>query len=123
MRSLPAAALDVLAVVAFVVLGRRTHADGLDPAGVAGTAWPFLAALAVGWLLARAWRAPAAVARTGVPVWLVTVAGGMLLRRLAGEGTAPSFVVVTALTLAVFLLGWRAAALAVPRLRGTARSR
>ena len=32
---------------------------------------------------------------------------GMLLRRLVGEGTAPSFVVVATTVLAVLLLGWR----------------
>ena len=108
-RPLPAAVLDVAAVLAFVVAGRRTHGGG-DVTGVAEAAWPFLLALAAGWLAARAWRAPSAVLRTGVPVWVVTVALGMLLRRLAGDGTATAFVVVATAALGVLLLGWRAVA-------------
>lgn len=113
MRSLPAVVLDVVAVLAFVLAGRRTHASGVDAAGLVGTAWPFLVALCAGWVLARAWRSPAAVLRTGVPVWLVTVALGMLLRRVTGDGTAVAFVLVATAVLAVLLLGWRAVAAAL----------
>ena len=73
------AALDVAAVVVFVVLGRRSHhEDGSWIAGTVRVAAPFLIALAAGWLLARAWRAPFALV-TGVVVWLVTVALGMVV--------------------------------------------
>lgn len=67
-----------------------------------------MAALAVGWGVSLGWRRPLAVLRTGVPVWAVTVAGGMLLRMLVGQGTAPAFIIVAAVTLAVLLVGWRA---------------
>ena len=120
-RPLPALGLDVLVVVAFAAAGRRTHAGEVDVAGVLGTAAPFLAALAAGWLALRAWRDPDAVLRTGVPLWLVTLVGGMVLRRLAGEGTATPFVVVAALVLAAGLVGWRLLA-AVPRQRSRASS-
>jgi hypothetical protein len=105
-RPLPAAALDVLAVCTFVVAGRRTHAEGLDAAATAATAWPFLAGLAGGWTLVRAWRDPAAL-RTGVLVWAATVVGGLVLRRVSGGGTPLTFVAVAATSLAVLLLGWR----------------
>ena len=118
-RPLPAAVLDVLAVLAFVVVGRRTHADEVALAGVAGTGWPFLIALAAGWLLTRAWRAPTAVLRTGVPVWLVSVVLGMVLRGAAGDGTATAFVVVATLVLGALLLGWRVVATVVLRVRRT----
>lgn len=114
-RPVPAVVLDVAAVLAFVLAGRRTHAEELDLVGVAGTAWPFLLALAAGWFVARASRAPSAVLRTGVPVWLVTVTLGMVLRRLVGDGTASAFVVVAAAVLAALLLGWRAVAAALTR--------
>ena len=42
-----------------------------------------------------------------------TVVLGMLLRRVLGEGTALSFVVVATTVLAVLLLGWRLVARAV----------
>ena len=102
-----AAILDAVLVVVFVSIGRSSHAEGLDVAGIAVTAWPFLAALAAGWLAARAWRHPFAVWPTGVIVWAVTVAGGMLLRAVSGQGTQLAFIVVATLTLAAFLLGWR----------------
>jgi membrane protein implicated in regulation of membrane protease activity len=46
--------------------------------------------------------------REGVPVWLCTVAVGMLIRGLTGAGTAFSFVIVAAVFLGAMLLGWRA---------------
>ncbi|MBX9388766.1 DUF3054 domain-containing protein [Streptomonospora nanhaiensis] len=112
MRSpVTALVLDVLCVLAFVLIGRANHAEGLAPAGVAATAWPFLAALAAAWLLCLAWRRPAAPVPTGVVVWLVTVAGGMALRAAAGGGVQVSFVVVAAVFLGLVLVGWRALAL------------
>ncbi len=102
-------AADVVCVVVFCAIGRRSHAEGLTLAGVAETAWPFLSGTAVGWLLSRAWRNPAAVAPTGVAVWVCTVVVGMLLRKLTSAGVAPSFIVVASITTAVLLLGWRVA--------------
>lgn len=109
--------LDALVVLAFVTLGRRTHAEGLDVGGVAATAWPFLLGMAVGWLLARALRRPLGSLSAGAVVWVATLALGMALRRLAGDGTALPFVIVAAGTTALGLLGWRLAAAAVLRAR------
>ena len=110
-RVAAAAALDASAVVVFVVLGRRSHhEDGSWLAGTARVGAPFLIALLAGWLLVRAWRAPFARV-TGVIVWLVTVALGMVLRHTwFDRGTAAAFVIVATVTLGVLLLGWRAIA-------------
>lgn len=108
-RAVRALAADLLAVLVFAAIGRRSHAEGLTALGVAVTAWPFAAGTFIGWAGFRGWRAPTSVLTTGVPVWLATVAVGMLLRRVTGEGTAASFVVVATVVLAVLLLGWRAA--------------
>ena len=108
-RAVRALAADLLAVLVFAAIGRRSHAEGLTAVGVAVTAWPFATGTLIGWAACRGWRAPTSVLTTGVPVWLATVAVGMLLRRVTGEGTAASFVVVTTVVLAVLLLGWRAA--------------
>lgn len=109
-------ATDVIAVLVFCAVGRRSHAEGLDLGGVATTAWPFLSGTVVGWLVSRGWRRPTAVAPTGVIVWLCTVVVGMLLRKASSAGVAASFVVVAASVTAVLLLGWRAVAeLAVRR--------
>jgi hypothetical protein len=113
--------VDAVLVVVFAVVGRSSHAEGLDVAGVWGTAWPFLAGLGVGWLTARAWRHPLAVWPTGVIVWATTLVVGMLLRLATGQGTAVAFIVVAMLTLAVLLLGWRAIAWAAIRLRARGR--
>lgn len=112
--------LDLLLVVAFAAIGRASHESGVLGNGGLGlltTAWPFVVALVLGWLLSLAWRAPLAPLRTGVPVWVVTVAGGMLLRALSGQGTALPFVVVATLALLATLVGWRLAAAFVRRSR------
>jgi hypothetical protein len=102
--------LDVACVLVFCAVGRRSHDEGLNVAGIATTAWPFLSGTALGWLFSQAWRRPSAVYPTGVVVWLSTVAVGMLLRKVTSAGVAGSFVVVAATATAVLLLGWRAIA-------------
>lgn len=100
---------DVVAVLVFCALGRRSHDEGVDVAGLAHTAWPFLTGTVLGWLISRAWRRPAEVAPTGVTVWASTVAAGMVLRRATSASVAPAFVAVASTVTAAFLLGWRAA--------------
>ena len=107
MRAAWAVAADICCVLVFVVIGRANHHAGDTVAGVASTAWPFLAGLAAGELAARAWRRPLALIPAGVGAWLGTVAGGQLLRVVAGQGTAVAFVIVSLLFLGLFLLGWR----------------
>ncbi|MBC9944201.1 DUF3054 domain-containing protein [Leucobacter sp. cx-328] len=102
-----AALLDATLVVIFAALGRSSHSRDATALGLLETAWPFLAGLAIMWLIVRAWRAPGDVIRTGVPIWSGTVLFGMLLRALTGAGTAFSFVLVTITVLCLFLVGWR----------------
>ncbi|OMC34724.1 hypothetical protein A5739_05525 [Mycobacterium colombiense] len=103
-------AVDVIGVLVFCALGRRSHDEGLNISGIAVTAWPFLTGTVVGWLLSRGWRRPTAVVPTGVVVWLSTVVVGMLLRKASSAGVAASFVVVATTVTALFLLGWRVVA-------------
>jgi hypothetical protein len=118
-RPAVAAAIDAALVLLFVALGRGSHHEGSAVGGTLRIAAPFLLALALAWLVARnrwdrAWRIP-----FGVHVWGVTVVVGMVLRHTAfGRGTAPSFVVVAACFLGLFLVGWRAVASRVPARRG-----
>jgi hypothetical protein len=114
-RSALAALADVVGVLVFAAVGRRSHAEGLTVAGVAETAWPFLVGTAVGWLFSRGWRRPTAVVPTGLVVWVCTVAIGMLLRKATSAGVAGSFVVVASAATAVVLLGWRVAVAALRR--------
>ncbi|KBZ68296.1 DUF3054 domain-containing protein [Mycobacterium colombiense] len=103
-------AVDVIGVLVFCAVGRRSHDEGLNVTGIAVTAWPFLTGTVVGWLISRGWRRPTAVAPTGVTVWLSTVVVGMLLRKATSAGVAASFVVVATTVTALLLLGWRVAA-------------
>ncbi|GAB7142855.1 DUF3054 domain-containing protein [Mycobacterium riyadhense] len=102
-------ATDVVAVLVFCAVGRRSHDEGITITGVATTAWPFLSGTVVGWLASRGWQRPTAVVPTGLVVWVCTVAVGMLLRKATSAGVAASFIVVAASVTAVLLLGWRAA--------------
>ncbi|MEO6159114.1 MAG: DUF3054 domain-containing protein [Ilumatobacteraceae bacterium] len=106
-----AAVADVVSIIVFVALGRRSHEEsGSVIEGIAKVAAPFLLALVVGWLASRAWRAPTTLSTVSV-IWVITVALGMVLRHtLFDRGTAASFVVVTAVVTFALLFGWRAAA-------------
>jgi Protein of unknown function (DUF3054) len=106
-RLLLAATFDVVAIVLFVVIGRRSHDEGNALQGVVRVAAPFLIGLAAGWLVARAWNSPTSWS-TGLVVWPVTVAAGLLLRRFVfDDGTALPFVIVATIVLGVLLVGWR----------------
>ncbi|MFL0285603.1 DUF3054 domain-containing protein [Mycobacterium sp. SMC-21] len=98
---------DVVLVVIFCAIGRRSHAEGITLAGVAHTSWPFLTGTVAGWALSRGWRRPTALNPTGLVVWISTVVIGMLLRKASAQGVAVSFVIVASTVTAVFLLGWR----------------
>jgi hypothetical protein len=119
MRAALGVLADVVFVLAFVVIGRANHHAGESLAGVAGTAWPFLAGLAVGEIATRAWRRPAALVPTGVGVWLATVVIGQALRVISGQGTEAAFIGVSAAFLGLFLIGWRLAAAALPAVRSS----
>jgi FtsH-binding integral membrane protein len=110
---------DCCCVLAFVIIGRASHdaAGGESVGGIASTAWPFLAGLALGWLLTRAWRRPVALLPSGLGAWLSAVALGMVLRVVSGQGTAAAFVGVALAFLGLFLLGWRLVARVVVRRR------
>ncbi|MGV0790853.1 DUF3054 domain-containing protein [Mycolicibacterium sp. XJ1819] len=113
--ALSALLTDAVCVVVFCTIGRRSHAEGLNLAGIAETAWPFLVGAAAGWLVSRGWRAPIAVVPTGVSVWVCTIVVGMLLRALTSAGVAASFIVVASLSTALLLLGWRVLAALLTR--------
>lgn len=118
MRYLPAVIVDAVLVLVFAVIGRASHDE--DPLGFLLTAWPFLVALVVGHALAA--LVPARPRRPwslgwGVIVWVVTVAGGILLRIATGDTAETPFIIVAALVLAALLLGWRLIALLVRRYR------
>lgn len=110
-RTATLAVVDVAVVSAFALAGRRSHDEALTLDGWWQTAWPFLAGLAVGWVVVlctsgtwptRAWH--------GLTVWISTVLAGMALRDVTGQGTALAFVIVASGVLGVGLLLPRAVA-------------
>jgi hypothetical protein len=110
-RTTLAAGLDLLSIVGFVALGRRSHDEGSAISGTLVVAAPFAIAAVLTWGATRAWRRPLAVWETGVPVWVGTVAIGLLLRNVAFDrGTALPFVIVATGMLGALMLGWRAVA-------------
>ena len=113
-----AAAIDTGLVTAFVAIGRRNHDEDPGVIGLLSTAAPFLVGLVDASLVAKAWADPMPI-RTGLVIWPVTVVVGMIGRRLVGDGTALSFVIVATVFLGVTLVGWRAARLAVVAKRHT----
>ncbi|MGC0249075.1 DUF3054 domain-containing protein [Pseudactinotalea sp. Z1748] len=112
-------ALDLLVVLAFAVAGRASHYDTVTPTGVLQTAWPFAVGALVAWVIAGRTRWALRSLRSGLLIWPITLALGMGLRLLNGEGTASAFVLVATGVLGLGLLGWRVvAALLVPQAPG-----
>lgn len=120
MRIVPAA-VDLLLVLVFAIIGRATHEGGLGPLEVLGTAWPFLAACLGGWVVLNLLDDDGFGMRAALVVWLVTVLAGMGLRILSGGGAAPAFVLVATLFLGASLFGWRLVS-ALVRRRGNQSS-
>jgi len=106
-RAVLAAGIDILAILVFVAIGRRNHNEGEAVDGILTVAAPFLIALVVGWIVARAWTRPMQV-DTALIIWPITVALGMVLRNLVFDrGTALPFIIVATVVTGVFLVGWR----------------
>jgi len=103
-------AADLLVLVVFVVVGRRSHDEGSGLDGFLRVWWPFAAALVVATIASGTWRAPLEW-RRAIVAWLVTVALGMTLRiAVQGREFKPTFVIVTTVFVGAGMLGWRAVA-------------
>jgi hypothetical protein len=102
---------DAVAVVLFATIGRANHHESTGGHGVWHTAWPFLLGAALGLGVSALARISPTSIRAGVRVWVWTVVIGLVVRSATGGGTPPAFVVVAAIVLGAFLVGWRAALL------------
>jgi Protein of unknown function (DUF3054) len=112
-RALVAIALDLVVLIGFAAIGRRSHGEGNALADTLAVAWPFVAA----WLaVAGASRALVQIAPLPAATsWLAAWPLALILRALSGRGDAPSFAVVALIVPLVALTGWRAAARLVLR--------
>jgi hypothetical protein len=115
-------AMDLAAVLLFVEIGRAVHDHGLSVAGSASTAWPFVSGLTVGRLALIARRRAETSFKGGLTVWSLTVAIGMALRVVSGQGIAGAFVLVALGFLGATMLGWRALFAASGVLRSASRA-
>ncbi|OZM81229.1 DUF3054 domain-containing protein [Pseudonocardia sp. MH-G8] len=107
-RRIPALAItaDVVAVVVFAAVGRMNHAQPDDLLGLLATAAPFLVGLVAVWATPIVRANPVGI-RGALVVWAGTVVLGLALRAAFTERLPLSFAVVTAVSLAVLMLGWR----------------
>ena len=101
------AVADAASIVIFVAIGRKNHDEGEAASGIFRVAAPFLLALLVGWVIARAWKEPLSQ-RSGVLISLATIVLGMLLRNIVfDDGTATAFIIVATVFLGTLINGWR----------------
>ena len=107
--------LDGIAVLVFVTIGRAVHRHGLDVGGIASTLWPFAVGLGCGWLVVLTTRQGPTRLRQGAQIAVVTVALGMMLRVISGQGTALAFIFVALGFLGAAMMLWRVVAGAARR--------
>jgi hypothetical protein len=101
---------DLLVLVVFVLMGRRSHDEGSGLEGFLRVWWPFAVGLVVATVISGVWRAPLEW-RRAIVAWLVTVVLGMTLRvAVQGREFKPTFVIVTTVFVGAGMLGWRAIA-------------
>jgi hypothetical protein len=99
--------VDIFVVLLFVGIGRSNHHHGDSISGVVSTTWPFAVGLAIGWLIVLVRHQNGDSLGAGIEVWLATVTLGMILRVIAGQGTAIAFIVVALAFLGALMLGLR----------------
>ncbi len=106
--------IDQVMILLFAAIGLVNH-DRVDPASLLtwdgifrlfGVAFPFMLAAFLAWagLIVRSFFQLLPV---GIIVWAATVVVGMTFRVMNGQSIQPTFVLVAAALLAVFLVGWR----------------
>ena len=99
--------LDLAVVLLFASIGRLSHGEAADPAGIVVTAWPFVVGLIGTTIALIGMKRPTHHLLNGVLIWAGTLVFGMWIRGSAGQGVQVSFVIVAGIFLAASMLGWR----------------
>ena len=108
--------LDLLVVVSFVVIGRDAHGFTNDWSATLEVALPFLLALSVGTGVVMARMDPTSWLG-GLVIAAITVVGGLALRSYVfHDGTATTFVWLTAGWMTAWMVGWRLVAALIGRI-------
>lgn len=112
--------LDVVWIVLFAVLGRRSHGADTALMGVVQTAGPFLAGYLVALLALRLPRAPTALGRGAAAVAITLILGMAIRTVLYGRIPDPAFIAVATGMLVLGMIGWRLIVRLVERRRAPA---
>ncbi len=97
---------DLAAVVLFVAIGRDVHGHTDSLLGMFKTTWPFAVGTVIGFVPMYLLRMNYSIS-AGVVSVVATVAIGMILRVIVGQGTAVPFIFVSLGFLGMIQLGWR----------------
>jgi hypothetical protein len=99
--------LDAVVVVSFALIGSDFHGFTFDIVGILGVAAQFLIAQGVGTAALRSRTDPLSIV-SGLLIALVTLVGGMLLRRFVWDDRTPLvFILVAGAYFASVMAGWR----------------
>jgi hypothetical protein len=98
--------VDVVAIVLFAAVGRRSHGEGGAATGVLIVAAPFLAGWTLAWFATRLRDTPSSPRRAALALALALPVA-LVLRAATGRGDAPAFIVVAAVFLGLVLVGRR----------------
>lgn len=113
-----AIAMDTLAIAVFALLARIAHQTDEMPLNLTGwlsTLWPFLVGVALAWVIVT-FAGKAEGARSGVLIWLITVATGLTIWGMKNQQLPHwSFIVVASVMSALLMLGWRGVARLIKR--------
>lgn len=109
--------IDVVIIILFAVIGREDHGFVSDFWDYLRVAAPFLVALGISIVLARAWRDPV-YWLTGLFLAIGTLVIGMVLRaNVWDDGTATGFIVVSTVWMVGLMVGWRLVVSGIARYR------
>lgn len=108
---------DIAMVLIFIAIGRSAHHHGITPSGMASTLWPFLVGVFAGSLIVARFQLRPTSLRAGLVVMAATVALGMVLRVISGQGTAFAFILVAIGFLGAAMAAWRIAYSTFPKHR------